>query len=103
MAQVFKRAEKLAAKAASRQTAFAAEVARVEALVRAEAARHTDSGAFAASIHGRQGRIDSHIVSDDPLAWHKEFGHLAVEERSQAARWVPGIFAFTNAARKASR
>ncbi|EEH66383.1 hypothetical protein HMPREF0058_0749 [Actinomyces urogenitalis DSM 15434] len=103
MARVLKRAEKLAAKAASRQPAFAAEVARVEALVRAEAAKHTDTGAFAASIHVEHGRIDSHIVSDDPLAWHKEFGHLAVKERSQAARWVPGTFAFTNAARKAVR
>lgn len=103
MAFVHKRANKAAALAAFRDPQFKAAVGRVEAAVRARAAQHNDSGAFSASIRVAEGRLSAHIVAEDPLAWTKEFGHLHVSPGSQAARWVKGNFAFTNAAKGLSR
>lgn len=102
MATLSTRLEKIAAQAASNRPEMDAAAAKVEALVRAEAARHRDTGELLASIHTVRGRIDRHVTTSDPTAMHKEFGHLAVEEKTQAARWVPGIFVFTNAARRAA-
>lgn len=97
MASIVKGIEKKAARIAGTRPEFAAEVRQVEALVKAEAARHSHSGTFASSIQVKRGRVDSHIISSDPRAWNKEFGHLTPGGK----KWVPGIFAFTNAAKKA--
>lgn len=95
MAEVAKRADKLAARAAFEDPRFHAEVAKVAARVRAEAAPHHETGAFEGGIHVVDGRLTSYVTTSDKLALHKEFGH------KQGSKWVRGIFAFTNAARKA--
>ncbi len=54
---------------------FKAAASRVYAEVRAEAARHYDSGKLTASIELKQGKVDWHIEADTDYDAHAEFGH----------------------------
>lgn len=96
---MFKTAGRKAAYAASNSPAFAAEVAKVEAAVKAAAARHSHSTTFERSIKTERGRVDHYIISTDKLAFHKEFGHFSGNKR----HWVRGIFVFTNVAKALGR
>ena len=103
MATVFPNAVKLAALAASETAEFRAHAQRVEGVVRAEAARFRDTDEFASSITMRKGRIDYVISTTHPAAWSIEFGHMAGHRRLGSKRkHVPGLFIFTNAARRAA-
>lgn len=98
MASVSPRIGYIAAKKVAASGAIDMYAAKVKAMVLAQIAPHTYSTQLAASTHIRRSKIDRLVVSDDPTAWHKEFGHQAPN-----GAWVPGIFAFTNAARKAAK
>lgn len=100
MASVSKNAGTLAAQIAGEMPEMDAAVAEVESAVKAEAARHRDTGHFEASISsgrtpGKKGVTDRLVWSDDPAAWSIEYGH-----RTPAGTEVPGKFIFTNAARR---
>ena len=81
---------------------FAAEVAAVEAAVKAEAAKYDDTGAFRRSVGTGRDRyrgVEDHVVySDDPAAYSIEFGHS-----TKSGSHVPGNFVFTNVARRLGR
>ena len=55
----------------------------------AVAATHNDSGEFSRSFRIVPGATDSLIVSDDPNALSKNYGHTAVN-----GRFVEGVHAF---------
>lgn len=61
---------------------------------RARAAAHTDTGTFADSLKVERGRVDAEVVSDDPQALSKEFGHTD----AKTGRHVAGIHALGGAA-----
>ena len=100
MAQVNKDAGVVAARIAGEMPEMDAGASRVEAVIRSEASRHRDTGAFQSSIGkgrtpGKKGVTDRLVWSDDPAAWSIEFGHT-----TRSGTNVPGKFVFTNAMRR---
>lgn len=100
MARVNKNAALLAARIAGEMPEMDAAATRVASAVRAEAAKHRDTGAFQSSIQtgrvrGKKGVTDRAVWTDAPDAWPIEFGHT-----TPAGTRVPGQFVFTNAARR---
>lgn len=96
MAEVTKRAHVHAAYAASRSPTFKGFASRYMADVKAVARRNVDTSHFLNSIDMVQGRVDWHIYTTDPAALSIEYGHTA-----ENGRFVPGMFAFTQAMDKA--
>lgn len=97
MARVNKRAYVMAAQVAGGMQEMDAAASKVEAAIRGEAAKHRLTGDFAASIKTAKGRLDRYVYTDVPEAWSIEFGHRAPD-----GSHVPGLFIFTNGARKAA-
>lgn len=60
----------------------------------ARAAKHRDSGTFAESLDIETGRTDARVVSSDPRAVSKEYGH--VDKRT--GQPVPGAHILSGAA-----
>lgn len=79
---------------------------RLRQLVKAEAARHRDSGAFGDSVivqraRGRRGVQDRLVTATDPLAAVKEFGHAIRREKGgPPVAIVHGMFTMARAIRK---
>lgn len=89
--------EKIVSAEASKDPAFDALAAQVEAAVKAQAP--VDSGDYIFSIkrtkvRTKQGITDRVIYTDDPQAHIIEWGYL-----SKKGTWVPGKFVFRTAAR----
>jgi hypothetical protein len=86
------------AKRVARLPVVQAELQRVaEAVLAAAKARaetHRDSGALAASLKIRRGRVDRRVESDDPLILSKEYGHTD----KTTGRHVEGAHVLTGAA-----
>lgn len=66
---------------------------QVLATARTRAAAHRDSGTFADSFRLVRGRVDTQVVSDDPQAVAKEYGHTD----PRTGRTVPGLHALGGA------
>lgn len=107
MAEIFKSAGVEAARIAGLDPEMDRAAARAEAAIRAEAARHVDTGDFSSSIRsgrvpGKRGVTDRAIWTEKPEAWSIEFGHLSGKRGSKDRRPVAGKFIFTNGARRAA-
>lgn len=105
MAQVYKSAGIAAARVAGEMPEMDSAMNEVEGAVRAEAARHSRTGAFARSIRsgrvkGKKGVTDRLVWSEDSAAWSIEFGHLAGKRGSPNRRPVPGKHVFANAVKR---
>jgi hypothetical protein len=85
-----------AAKIAGNSSEMDAVAARLVVLVKAEASKHNDSGAFSNSVaavraRGKRGVTDRLVIATDPLAAVKEFGHVVRREKGgPALGYVPG-------------
>jgi hypothetical protein len=85
---------------------FIAIAEAIAAAARVEAAKHTDTGAFLASIHvekvaGKRGVTDRQVVADSPDALWVEYGHVASGWYADIApgTWIPGYHILRNAAK----
>ena len=103
MAKVFPNAAIDAARVAGLHPGMDQAMRKVESAVRAEAAKHTRTGAFERSIQsgrvpGPKGVTDRAVWTNTPEAWSIEFGHV----NNRSGKHVVGNFVFTNAARRFS-
>lgn len=95
MASVSRNAGLLAAQIAGLDPEMDRAAERVKQAIVAEAAKHSDTGAFAesfdvsADLYARRGVMDRVISSDDPAALSIEYGHMA--GKGESRRHVPGL------------
>jgi hypothetical protein len=68
----------------------------VEEAVKAKIAPHSNTGEFEESIGVEEGRVDWYIVSNDPNAYSKEFGHYWNDD--PGGKRTEGVKAFTRVA-----
>lgn len=69
----------------------------VLSVVVAKAERHNKTGVYANSMHLEEGRVDWHIVSDDPDAIFKEFGRIWAPLMGEGPVHTTGVHAFAQA------
>lgn len=80
---------------ASRKPKFRALAAKIFAEVKAEAAKHIDSGLLESSISLHQEKVDYHIETTGVhYSWHTEFGHYSGPRGSSGRKWIKGIGVF---------
>ena len=83
------------AEVVSRKPQFRAYAAKIFAEIKAEAAKHIDSGLLESSIHLHQEKVDYHIETTGVnYSWHTEFGHFVGPRGSSGRKWVKGIGVF---------
>lgn len=75
---------------------------KIEAVAKTEAAKHSKTGDFEASIRmekvpGKNGVTDREVFSDDPAASDIEMGHLTPDHT-----WVSGLHILRNAGLRVS-
>lgn len=106
MATVRKDLGVVVARMVGESSAMDAAARKVQNRARAAAASHRQTGAYISGIKVRSkteynGVRDREIISTDPASQKIEFGHSArrSKRREGPARWVPGQFIMTNAAR----
>lgn len=107
MASVYKKAGIEAARIAGLHPEMDAAAEKVRRSIVAEAARHSDTGAFADSfsvatdLYEKKGVQDRVVSSDDPAALSIEYGHATPRrEGRQLRKFVPGLMIVNEAVNK---
>ena len=103
MADINYDASHVAARIASQHPVMDIYLGKVEAALKANAAKHRRTGAFMRSIHTQtinftssEGAVvkDRYVYTDHPAALSIEYGHL--QKTKDGAKKVPGTYIITN-------
>ena len=87
--------DEVVAKIVAPMPEYRAAALPILAEIKANAARHRDSGALAASIRLEQGRVDWRIETDYvDYDFNTELGHYMGKRGTPGRKWIPGIRVF---------